>query len=86
MLKIRDDIDLKELEKFGFDFDDSTGRWLFRERNLYGKTYILINSWNRRILFKQDEETDCVCLHKLYELIQNNFVEIKSTEKRKFLI
>lgn len=75
MLKIREEIDLKELEKFNFRYDNRTGRYRFCERNIDGATYIYINVWNRRIIFRQDKETDTWCLTKLYDLITAGLVE-----------
>lgn len=75
MLKIKKDVDLKELEKFGFMYFDSVGQWRFCERNLIQETYIYINVWNRRIIYKQEKDTDVMCLTTIYDLIQANLVE-----------
>lgn len=75
MLKIKDDIDLKELEKFGFKFFEETGQYRFCERNIDGETYIYINIWNRKILYRQEKVYDILCLEKLYDLIQAGLVE-----------
>ena len=75
MLKIKDNLDLKELEKFDFKYNDNTGKYMFYERNLLGKTYIVINSWNRKIIYIQSEENDTICLKKIYDLIKADLVE-----------
>ena len=75
MLKIKDNVDLKELEKFGFRYSDSEGRYKYRERNVDGVTCIWINAWNRRILYRQDKNYDTGCLLKLFDLIEAKLVE-----------
>lgn len=77
MLKIKDDVDLKELEKFGFKYNDNVGQYQYRERNIDGATYIYINVWNRKIRFKQDKEYDVECLKILYKLIKADLVELR---------
>lgn len=75
MLKIRDDVDLKELEKYyGFKYFDDCGQYKFTERNFDGATYIYINTWNRKILYRKEKENDNMCLEKLYDLIKANLV------------
>ncbi len=82
MLKIRDDVDLKKLKEFGFDFYDDCGQYKFIERFFCGAdaTYIYINAWNRKIIYRQEEKSDNMCLEKLYDLIEANLVE-KSREE-----
>lgn len=75
MLKIKDSVDLKELEKFGFKYFDSVGQFKYCERNIDGATYIYVNVWNRRILYRQDKPYDALCLLKLFELIEAKLVE-----------
>ncbi len=74
-LKIKDDVDLKELEKFGFVFDTDDGIYRYTERTNLGITSIRIRSWDRRILYRQDVGTDTDCLCILYDLIQAGLVE-----------
>lgn len=75
MLKIRDDVDLKELEKYyGFNYFDGCGQYKFTERNVDGATYIYINVWNRKIIYRQDNTNDNECLNKLYDLIKADLV------------
>lgn len=75
MLKIKDNVDLKELEKFGFRYSDSDGQYKYRERNIDGITSIRVNAWNRRILYRQDKTYDTLCLLKLFDLIEAKLVE-----------
>ena len=81
MLKIKYSVDLKELEKFGLKFNEQNGRYEYTERNCDGETYILINSWNNKILFVQGKKYDDICLTILYDLIQAGLVE-KVEEER----
>lgn len=82
MLKIKDDVDLKELEKFGFmwDYDKDTqiGEWKKKEKfceiTIDFQRIIYIYSDDERVMsFNQ------LCLDKeitiLYDLIKANLVE-----------
>ena len=74
-LKVREDVDLKELEKhYGFKYVDNSGQYKFTERNIDGATYIYINTWNRKIVYRQDRENDNMCLEKLYDLIKDGLI------------
>ena len=75
MLKLKDNVDLKELEKYGFKYNDYSGQYKIRERNIDGATFIYINVWNRKILFRQDKTLDKECLNTLYDLIKANLIE-----------
>ena len=75
MLKIIDNVDLKELEKYGFKYNDYSGQYKICERNIDGATYVYINVWNRKILFRQDKYLDKECLNALYDLIKDGLVE-----------
>ena len=75
MLRIKKEVELKELEKFNLKFNEENGRYEYIERNLSGFTYIVINSWNRIILFEQEKNYDNICLEKLYDLITAGYVE-----------
>lgn len=75
MLRIKKEVDLKELEKFGFKFNEGNGKYECMERNCDGFTYININSWNRKILFVQAKPYDDICLRILYDLITAGYVE-----------
>ena len=75
MLKIKDNVDLQELDKFEFRYNDNTGRYEYLERNIDGATYIYVNTWNRKILYRQEKNYDTMCLLKLYDLIKADLVE-----------
>ena len=79
MLKIKDDVDLKELEKFGFEYDEDND-WYF----YYGFTdtndqseirhYVYIS--NRIISTGFDVYVDPFQIHnKIYDLIKADLVE-----------
>ena len=74
-LRIKDNVDLKELEKYGFEYNDYSGQYKICERNIDGATYIYINVWNRKILFRQDKSLDKECLNALYDLIKADLIE-----------
>ena len=75
MLKVKDNVDLKELENFGFKYNDYYGQYKICERNIDGATYIYINVWNKKILFRQDKSLDKECLNALYDLIKADLIE-----------
>lgn len=80
MLKIKDAIDLKELEKFGFHYDDEYGSYKLRGKGIYNFDYICVNSWNRNITMYNEYKYDMTCLNALYDLIKVDLVE-KEDEK-----
>ena len=59
---------------YGFKYFDDYGQDKFTERNFDGATYIYINTWNRKIVYRQERENDNMCLEKLYDLIKANLV------------
>lgn len=70
MLKIKDNVDLKELEKYGFDIEqlkDEEDQIYGFDSNLlfYKDSGIIIIPWNN-----QDK-----CLNTLYDLIKDDLVE-----------
>jgi hypothetical protein len=70
MLKIKDNINLKELEKYGFDIeqlkDEEDQIYGFDSNLLFDKdSKIIIIPWNN-----QDK-----CLNTLYDLIKDDLVE-----------
>lgn len=78
MLRIKKDVDLKELEKFGFKFDEECGKYIF---NIYkdkrGGISLTVRSWDKKIYVWSN--TDCVVdeelIVKLYDLITAGMVE-----------
>lgn len=88
MLKIRDDVDLKELEKFGFKpkYDENTGKIkayekIKKEQEYIGLCVIKETIKNRiRIFRKTDKEwrinpfSDYFDVDTLYDLIKENLI------------
>ena len=72
MLKIKDDVDLKELEKFDFKYNDDIGQYVL---NLINKP-LTINVWNRKINIEDyNILTENILANSLYDLIQAELVE-----------
>lgn len=69
MLKIKDEVELKELKKFGFYYD--CGNW-HKDSNRYIEYWI--NSWRNIEIFVNDE-SEVVLDNTVYELIQAGLVE-----------
>ena len=76
MLKIKDNIDLKELEKFGFRLIEKIGKYEY-----YNEAYtiIYVNGWNRVITIQYLTNTIDDYNHNLenvrYDLIKSDLVE-----------
>ena len=88
MLKIKDNVDLKELEKFGFEYDNSNNTYIKKiiEGDINDTTYSWCSEWlvvstkNRKIKIFIDDEYYCVytngdTLEELYDLIKADLVE-----------
>lgn len=81
MLKIKDNVDLKELEKFGFKpkYDEDTGeikQYVYKVMTTNGRTIrgIIITNYYRGTTWEiNDIETGF--LDKIYDLIQAGLVE-----------
>ena len=77
MLKIKDNVDLKELEKFGLEFKPDFYKekecYVLYKQDRYGQYYVRlsINVYTRLIRVSASIET----LNVLYELIINGLVE-----------
>lgn len=79
MLKIRDDVDLKELEKFGFEYREnkklsynSVYEWNDMLQVKGSNEQIYIRVFDRRELVVN---SDCgIAMEKLYDLIKANLV------------
>lgn len=75
MLKIKDNVDLKELEKFGFE---KTEYSYIRNYNREDYTITIEIEFNRRIYIENDfYDNDYACLipNVIYDLIQAGLVE-----------
>jgi len=69
MLKIKDNVDLKELEQFGFTVVDDDYIWLEEEENIY------IDRYKRTINICSNLEDEIYNLDVLYDLIKADLVE-----------
>lgn len=70
MLKIKDDVDLKELEKFGFHL----GTTYITDKECYFSTKIMILVEDR-IIKKEEKTFDTTDYETLYDLIKEDLVE-----------
>ena len=72
MLKIKDNVDLKELEKFGFIYNNDVGQYIFNCIN----EPLTINVWNRKInISDYNTLTANILVSKIYDLIKAGLVE-----------
>lgn len=84
MLKIKDNVDLKELEKFGFEYDEELS-----ERD--DKCYSCTEKWQKVLLFENDRDvriyetiwdSNCQFVNNvLYDLIKADLVEKVESEE-----
>ena len=76
MLKIKEDVDLKELEKFGFEFDKYDYYYDFRPYKENDGSYLLIRK-DTRELYTDYVELEHIgkAVSILYDLIQAGLVE-----------
>ena len=72
MLKIKDNVDLKELEKFGFKIDKYNLWYEYHAKN-NAKDIIVINAESKKIGFYQNYNGKSY--NTLYDLIQADLVE-----------
>ena len=82
MLKIKDNVDLKELEKYGFEYRIKTNEYYFK---INGSEYLEIpvdkesKSYKEVRLYIEDEYYNCWTsfnsFDKLYDLIKADLVE-----------
>ena len=80
MLKIKDNVDLKELEKFGFEFDEETHCYYKRCLGTFNKIMICdyedIDVCKGLIVFHNDSAFNTTLyLDTLYDLIKADLVE-----------
>jgi hypothetical protein len=81
MLKIKDNVDLKELEKYGFEieYDTKTGKpylvyqyWGYPYCDPVKKPFIwFVKKGRKKFCFKTDRKLDCFELY--FDLPRNNF-------------
>lgn len=79
MLKIKDDVDLKELENFGFTYDSSYSYFSYYSKFLGGKEWkLFISCTSRLITLSADLEIGCdntSDFDVIYDLISAGLVE-----------
>ena len=79
MLKIKDDVDLKELEKFGFEYYEEYDHYFyygFTEPSDQSEIRIYVENDNRKISTGFDVYVSPYKIHdKIYDLIQAGLVE-----------
>ena len=74
MLKIKDDVDLKELEKFGFKYNKKDDKFYITNKFNYYSAEILPDNWQgHRSIGIYDASIEAI--DTLYDLIQANLVE-----------
>ena len=71
MLKIKESVDLKELEKFGFEYKNYTGKYEYS----YGHYVVYVNSWNREIYGQMLDKSGTFLFNQVYDLIKADMVE-----------
>lgn len=79
MLKIRNDVDLKELEKFGFEYYEENNKYFyygFTRADCFSEIRITVDIETKEILIDFDMYADGnrIC-DKLYDLIKADLVE-----------
>lgn len=79
MLRIRDDVDLKELEKFGFEYYEDINEWFyygFTRPSDTSEIRIIIENDSRNIYPSFDFNVNLDFIYdKIYDLIQAGLVE-----------
>lgn len=79
MLKIRDNVDLKQLEKYGFEYDEDMKQYFyyeFTEPSCNSELRIYVDVVTREISTGLDIYANPYKIHdKIFELIQANLVE-----------
>ena len=80
MLKIKNDVNLKELEKFGFEYSEDMKYWYKHCLGTFNKFIVLteddIDSFKGQIVFYNDSAFNTTLyLDALYDLIKADLVE-----------
>ena len=80
MLKIKDDVDLKELEKFGFKYDEETKMYYKNCTGTFNKFFIPtendLDTFKGQIIFHNESNFNTTLyLDTLYYLITTGLVE-----------
>ena len=80
MLKIKDSVDLKELEKFGFEYDEEMKYWFHKCLGTWNKFLVMteedIDTMKGQIIFYNDSAfPTTLYMDVLYALIKADLVE-----------
>lgn len=80
MLKIKDNVDLKQLEKFGFEYyyEDERGYWFkyyFTKPSDTSEITITIDEGDNKIIIKADYNANLSFIDFVYDLIKADLVE-----------
>ena len=74
MLKIKDEVDLKELEKFGFEYNEKDDKFYLKNKFNYDSCEIVPDNWQgHRNIGVYNASTEAI--DKLYDLIQAGLVQ-----------
>lgn len=78
MFKIKDNIDLKELERFDFRYDDDTGKYIkCKIGNI--NMQLIVRAWDRKIYIIANTYCNSIkdtgLIEVIYDLIQAGLVE-----------
>lgn len=80
MLKIKDDVKLEELEKFGFEFYEEYNEWFyygFTKPSNTSEIRIIISNDTRKIATEMDFNVDKYKIHdKIYDLFKADLIEM----------
>lgn len=77
VLKIKDEIDLKELEKFGFELYDIGLNEPYYVYEKYIKPYISIHIYEDRTISKNNDDANGILKDEdIYDLIKADMVEL----------
>ena len=79
MLKIKDGVDLKELEKFGFKYDNSLAVWYKHCNGTFNKFFVMteddIDTFKGQLIFHNESNFQTTLyLDTLYDLIKAGLV------------
>ena len=75
MLKIKGNVDLKELEKFGFEKYIDVYRYEIKKSTQYVIPCVLCVGWDRKLIIETAENITTNNLDIIFDLIQAGLVE-----------
>lgn len=78
MVKIKDDVDLKKLEKLGFIYNDNTGKYIKCQTGNIDMQ-LIIRTWDRKIYTFTNTYCESIrdteLMEVIYDLIQAGLIE-----------